>query len=272
MSNHEWTDLAGVSRQVWEQNAAFWDDYMGEASNDFHNLLVRPGTERLLEVQAGQTVLDVACGNGNFSRRLAELGAQVIAIDGSETMISRAQQRTPSQINSLTYQIIDATNAAQLLALGESRFDAAVANMALMDPATLEPLLTSLTRLLKPGGRFVFSVIHPCFQAPGMIKMVEEEDRAGEIIVRQAIKLTSYITPTSLKGIGIIGQPTPQYYFHRPLSVLFKTCFQAGFSVDGLEEPVFDLEIEGNRPFSWANFKEIPPVLVVRLRPLPTGF
>ena len=68
------------------------------------------------------------------------------------------------------------------------------------------------------------------------------------------------------KGIGIIGQPVPQYYFHRPISVLFNTCFSAGFVLDGLEEPVFNQPTEGTSPFGWANYKEIPPVLVARMR------
>ena len=44
---------------------------------------------------------------------------------------------------------MDATDAAQLLALGAGRFDAAVCNMALMDMTTIDPLLRALPRLLK---------------------------------------------------------------------------------------------------------------------------
>jgi SAM-dependent methyltransferase len=138
--------------------------------------------------------------------------------------------------------------------------------MALMDMATISPLLRSLSHLLKPGGSFVFSVIHPCFQPPGMTKVAEEDDREGQIATRYAVKVSSYITPAAFKGLGVIGQPLPQYYFHRPLSLLFKECFQAGFILDGLEEPVFDLETDVRRALSWANFKEIPPALVVRMR------
>jgi 2-polyprenyl-3-methyl-5-hydroxy-6-metoxy-1,4-benzoquinol methylase len=266
MSNQEWPDLVPETRNIWNQNAGFWDDRMGDKSNDFHNLLVRPATERLLSVQFDELVLDVACGNGNFSRRLAQLGARVIAIDFSETLINRAQARTTEYADRIQYQVVDATDIAQLLRLGQGRFDAAVSNMALMDMATMTPLLEALRQLLKPGGRFVFSLGHPCFQSAGATKAIEEAYCEGEILLRYAIKVSSYITPTTYKGMSIVGQPVPTRYFHRPLNVLFKHCFQTGFVLDGLEEPIFDTVSDNKRAFSWSNFKEIPPVLVARMR------
>ncbi len=67
----------------------------------------------------------------------------------------------------------------------------------------------------------------------------------------------------------MVGQPVPQVYFHRPLSVLLASCFRAGFALDGLEEPAFAPGEPAERPLAWANFPEIPPVLVGRLRPMP---
>nr|WP_309098725.1 class I SAM-dependent methyltransferase [Fredinandcohnia onubensis] len=77
----EWKDLIKDSKARWEENAEHWDDYMGDESNRYHRELIRPNTEKLLNVKEGQTILDIACGNGNFSRRLAELGADVVAFD-----------------------------------------------------------------------------------------------------------------------------------------------------------------------------------------------
>ena len=259
------TSLNREVQAIWDQNAPFWDDYMGEG-NAFQRLLIGPATERLLDLRPGEQVLDIACGNGSFSRRMAQLGAQVVAFDFSENFIQRARQRTAEHADRIEYRVIDATNERQLMALGERRFDAAVSTMALMDMPEIEPLVGALSKLLKPGGRFVFSVMHPCFNIAGIKKVVEEEDSEGEIITTYSIRVYSYISPTMNKGLGVIGQPAPQYYFHRPLSVLLNACFAAGFVLDGLEEPAFDQATDGNRPFSWANFKEIPPVLVARMR------
>ena len=85
MSTSEWPELTAETQEFWDQNAAFWDEYIGEG-NHFHNQLIRPTVERLLAIKPGEVVLDVACGNGNFSRRLATLGAEVVAIDFSKNI------------------------------------------------------------------------------------------------------------------------------------------------------------------------------------------
>lgn len=268
MEHPDWKNLTPATKDIWNENAEFWDDYMGQEGNEYHKLLVRPATEELLALEPGAVVLDVACGNGNFSRRLTELGAEVVAIDFSQSLITRARMHPNPDEAQITYYVIDATDKDQLLTLGESHFDAAVSNMALMDMATIEPLFEALHTLLKPGGRFVFSVTHPCFQSTDMTKVVEQDDKAGKLVTRHSVKISQYITPRAFKGLGIAGQPLPHYYFHRPLSVLLNICFQAGFAIDGMAEPVFEAEKEGRHPFSWINFKEIPAALVVRVRKL----
>jgi hypothetical protein len=68
----------------------------------------------------------------------------------------------------------------------------------------------------------------------------------------------------------MLGQPVPQYYFDRPLHVLFNACFRVGLVLDGLEEPAFNHPHDGSKVgrmfISWVHYKEIPPVLVARLR------
>lgn len=263
---HELDTLNRQAQERWEANAEFWDERFGEG-NDFQKLLIGPATERLLAVRPGATVLDIACGNGAFSRRLAHLGTQVLAFDFSQRFLERARARTQEHADRIEYKLVDATDEAQLLALGARRFDAAVCIMALMDMAAIEPLLSALGQLLKPGGHFVFSVMHPCFNNTAGCKMVvEEEDREGEIVAVYAVKVSRYIQPSVAQGLGILGQPTPHYYFHRPLSTLFNACFGAGFVLDGLEEPVFERRPERTGPFGWGNYQQIPPVLVARMR------
>jgi len=175
-------------RDVWERNAHFWDAYMGEG-RDFQNLLLGPATERLLQLQPGEVVLDIACGNGGFSRRMAGLGAEVTAFDFSETFLLRARERTTEHADRIQYLHLDATDEEQLLSLGRERFDAAVCTMGIMDMTAISPLMSALSQLLKAGGRFVFSVLHPCFNSSdGLAKVLEEEDRDGELHTILAIK------------------------------------------------------------------------------------
>jgi 2-polyprenyl-3-methyl-5-hydroxy-6-metoxy-1,4-benzoquinol methylase len=127
-------------REVWNKNAAFWDERMGDG-NEFVEILVWPPTERLLELRSGERVLDIACGSGLSSRRLAAMGAEVIACDYAEQMIARARRRSHPNAERIQYLILDATDEAQLLALGERRFDVALCHMALFDMADLHPLI-----------------------------------------------------------------------------------------------------------------------------------
>ncbi len=250
---------------IWNQNAPFWDEAMGEG-NDFHKLLVGPAAERLLNLQPDELVLEIACGNGAFARRMAQLGARVLATDFSEQFIERAKARSTAYTDRLEYRVVDATNTEQLLALGQHRFDAIVCNMGIMDMATIEPLMNAVSKLLKPDvGRFVFSLMHPCFNSNSIL-MLEEEDHDGQIVETYSVKVATYLHMTARKGLGIIGQPEPHYYFHRPLHVLLGTCFNAGLVMNGLEEPAFDAPSKRKRVLSWAQFREIPPVLAVRMR------
>ena len=71
-------------KAIWNANAEFWDSRMGEG-NDFHKTLIEPTQLRLLNIKPGQRILDVACGNGQFARKMAGLGALVTGIDFSKT-------------------------------------------------------------------------------------------------------------------------------------------------------------------------------------------
>ena len=182
-------DLTPETKAIWDQNADWWDQQIGDG-NVFQQQLIGPATERLLEVRAGQVILDLACGNGVVSRRLAEQGAQVLACDFSPTFLERAKARTTAVAERIEYRLVDLTERQQLLSLGERRFDAAVCNMALMDMATISPLLDALSVLLKPMGRFVFSVLHPCFNTTGCTMLAEQVDEGGQLRTLHSVRET----------------------------------------------------------------------------------
>jgi len=255
------------THEAWNQNAAFWDARMGEG-NDFVEVLIWPATKRLLALQPGERILDIACGNGLYARRLAAMGAEVTAFDFAEEMIARARERTIEYTEHIKYLVLDATDETALLALGERQFDAALCSMALFDMAEIGPLIRALARLLRPGGRFVFSVAHPCFNNPCTVHVAEREEREGEVVTTYSVKVSGYTTTMAAHSAAIRGQPKPQVFFHRPLHVLFSAGFDAGFVLDGLEERAFPPDHPAGRdPLSWGgNLSEIPPVLVARLR------
>lgn len=257
-----------LSLQAWETNAVFWDERMGEG-NDFVEELAWPSMAPLLDLHEGERVLDVACGNGLFARRLAALGAEVVAFDFSPAMLERARARPEGHEGRvrIEYRVVDATDEAALIALGERAFDAAFSNMALMDIADVAPLFRGLARLLRPGGRFVFSVMHPAFNQADATMLAEVEDREGALVTEYSVRIKGYLGPSMRLGLAINGQPSPQPYFHRPVSELLRPAFDAGFVLDGLAEPAFgDQHREPRRGPNWNNMTGIPPMLVVRLR------
>lgn len=217
---------------IWETNADFWDTYMGDDSNVFHREIVRPPVEKLLQVQPGDHILDIACGTGNFSARMAELGAEVVAFDFSEKMIAHARERRRVFLDRITFAVCDATDYDGLMKLANNkRFNKAVSLMAIMDIANIEPLFRAVAQMLDPNGIFVFATHHPCFQRP----------------------TDKYLTPCSHQGEALKGQPVVQNYYHRSLQEIFNLCFTNGLVIDGFYEEK-DTE------------DEIPVIMIVRAR------
>jgi len=258
-------DANQFTKDAWEANAEAWDSKMGNEGNDFFNLLCWPVLASFLDVQPDSNILDIACGNGLTSRRLAALGANVTAFDFSANLIEKAKERSNPE-ERLTYHVVDATNEEQLLALGERKFDSALSNMALFDIADIETLFRTLPKLLKPNGIFTFSLCHPAFNNSSSTHLAEEWDD-GRINTRYAVKISRYMTPYHSEGLALRGQPKPQLYFERPIQYYMKLGFQNGFVADGFEERAFPPEHPQSNPLSWGGkFSEIPPVLVMRMR------
>ena len=258
-------------RALWDRKAAFWDALQGERGNVFHRRLVEPALLNLLDPLPGESVLDVGCGNGALARSLAERGALVTAIDYSGEMLRLARKRgIPSASRGgIDYRQIDATDHAALLSLGESRFDAITCAMTLMDMPLIQPLFGAARHLLRGDGRFVFVTMHPAFNSNNPIFLHEKDDRDGVVSERYGVKIHHYLDMPPVLGSGAPGEPTPHYYFHRPLSRLLGAGFAAGFALDGLLEPAFSAtDAALSQGLNWTNLPQIPPLLAGRLRPV----
>ena len=202
-------------RAAWDTLAPYWDEQM-QAGNTWQRNLIQPAVERLLGIAPGELVLEIACGNGLFARRMAELGARVLGTDFSEPMLNRAR----AYGGDVEYRLADAADETALLALGEAAsFDAVVCNMAIMDMVEIEPMIAASSKLLRRDGRFVFSTVHPAFNGEATRVLEQTEDERG-VVRTDSIKVSRYIRPSTQLGVALEGQPVVQWYFHRPLSAL----------------------------------------------------
>ena len=267
---YDFPDFAEKSIAIWNTKAEWWDDKLGDG-NDFQKHLIEPSTHCLMDVRPGQEILDIACGAGRISRQLADRGANVLAIDRSTSFIKRAVERSSTYQDSIEYRVVDAADPDALLVLGEDRFDGAVCTMAMMDMASIDPLLSTLPRLLKPGGKFVFSVLHPAYNSSDHRIHAEGREAEGRHEVEHRVSVSRYATPYAFLGVGVIGEPQPHLYFHRSISTLLSAGLKHGFVLDGMEEPTLP-EREDDSQYRFLGFSgipDIPPVLIARMRLLP---
>lgn len=180
-------------------------------------------------------VLDVGCGEGYLSRFLAALGPQTISgIDLSTSLIEVARERCDAA--NVSFHVDDART---LESINDASMDVVVSQMAMMDIADHVAMFRAVRRVIVPDGAFVFSLLHPCFQSP--TRLPEEPpfllDEDGERIACLAWRYTSEGHFDS-RGTGVRGHVGS---YHRMLSTYMNDLVEAGFSLDRLEEPVWDV-------------------------------
>ena len=121
-----------------------WDTHAYEKNGAFVHGLAG-GVLEWLAPQAGERILDLGCGDGQLTQRIAASGAHVIGADASAEMVSAARARG-----------IDAVEApAELLPYADAQFDAVFSNAALHWVRDQDAMMKQVHRVLKPGGRFV---------------------------------------------------------------------------------------------------------------------
>src|SRR5580692_6257537 len=111
----------------------------------------------LLPLVTGERVLDIACGQGRMSRYLAGLGADVVGVDISAAMLDKARAAGPPNI---AYARGDVTRRSDWW--DGQPFDGCTCELALMDIDDLAGTLSTVRTVLRPGGWFVASIVHPC--------------------------------------------------------------------------------------------------------------
>ena len=147
----------------YDEHGDFYYEFIkrGLADKDSHFNLTGDVILDLVGNVKGLEICDLACGEGHLSRRLIALGAHVTGIDLSENLLSHAKKESAG----LGIKFIR-DDVQELKNISKDSFDTLICNLALMDIEDLDRAYKAVSRVLKPEGRFIFSVLHPCFESP----------------------------------------------------------------------------------------------------------
>lgn len=198
----------------------------------------RPAVLSLLPPLAGKTVLDAGCGSGWYAEYLLNHEAVVTAFDLNAEFVRLTQARVGSRAT-----ILQANLAEPLTFAGDATFDLVIASLVMHYLKDWQPTLSEFHRLLKPGGRLVFSTHHPFMDW----KYFEREDYFGLELLED-----------EWAGIGKVQ------FYRRPLTLISQDLQTAGFVIERLLEPQPTEEHWRADPDQAALFNIHPWFLVIR--------
>lgn len=232
----EWLELA----QTGESRMCFIMPYM---------------LERLGDVK-GKKILDLGCGEGGYSRELANRDGIVIGIDCNPHSIAYSIEQ--AEANGLTIDHYQ-RNSNDLYGIEDNTFDIVLCSMMLMDCEDLEGTIKEVVRVLKPSGKLFASVLHPCFDG-------NHEDgigRQGEGINRQVV-VKNYFAPATWEAPLPNGK-TSVIWRHRTLEEYVKVFVKSGLTIIDLNEPrPTDEQAEISTAIAW--LQKIPLFMFWELR------
>lgn len=225
------------ARAAWNEGARAWEEFVESGADYYRHTVHGPALLAVCEPLAGLDVLDLGCGQGFFSRQLAKRGARVVAIDIAEEQLAFARMHEEQEPLGITYHNMSAREVNSHWQ--EGSFDLVSACMALHDMADPGVILQSAFDVLKPGGRMVFSVPHPCTDTPFR---QWERDKSGQ---KGALKIDRYFESGPTVCHWRMQRLTYHWdtpYWRYTLAEWAAMIAKAGFLIRRLHEPRPTLE------------------------------
>jgi ubiquinone/menaquinone biosynthesis C-methylase UbiE len=254
----------------WGGVASWYDKLVGDEGSEFQREVVLPGTQRLLGLKPGDACVDVACGQGVLCRLLADRGVRMVGIDAAGPLIdaARARQREDNSGGSnaqVDYRVADARD---LSFLDADSFDAAACLLAIQNINPVGPVFTGVARALKPWGRFVLVMMHPCFRSPKETGWGWDE--AARVQFR---RVDRYLLPRKSPIVTHPGKDPDTYTwtFHKPIESYVRALRSAGLLVDAMDEWASHKMSDSGPRAAAENTarKEIPMFLAIRAIKVP---
>ncbi len=257
----------------WDENAAEWVRGVRCGWDIYRTYVNNPAFFALLPELEGLRVLDIGCGEGFNTRLFAERGATVVGIDVSSKMIDAARALEDQTSPAIEYHH---TPANDLSRFADASFDAALSTMALMDMSDYAGCIGETARVLKPGGLFQFSILHPCMMTRAWRWARDERGERVGVVAGDYFGLltppggdTSDVDEWIFTGVPsdmrAAARPFRVPRFFRTLSAYINTLVDAGFTIERLVEPHADEEVAATQP-DVADTRIIPYFLIIVAR------
>jgi SAM-dependent methyltransferase len=147
--------------------------------------------------------LDAACGTGRHSRRLAELGHEVVGVDATPEMLLRARAATPG--------VYFVRGDLGHLPMASATVDLAVCALALDHAPDLRKPVMELARVVRPGGRVVISDVHPVLSALGVAALFQAEDGSRAYVRNYRHVFGEYLDAFAGAGLEVRRCLEPRY-------------------------------------------------------------
>jgi SAM-dependent methyltransferase len=146
----------------YDGHAGWYDETFSAAVNEEAKSFVRECLGR----GSGEICLDVACGTGRYGRVLAEAGYRTVGFDISADQLRFAQPRLGAAVRA----------DARFLPVRDESVAVAAGMFFHTDVEDFAAVVRDVARCLRPGGRFIYLGVHPCFVGPFVNRMTERED------------------------------------------------------------------------------------------------
>jgi len=214
----------------WGNVAEWYSDLLEKEEGTYQKDLILPNILRLMDIKKGEVVLDLACGQGFFSREFANVGANVLGADVSKELIGLAKKISDEKKLKIDYRVSPADKADFIK---EKSIDKIAVILAIQNIENVAGVFKECQRVLKPGGKLFLVLNHPAFRIPKQSDWGWDEKEKI-----QYRKINEYLSESKVQIQMHPGDNPDEktISFHRPLQYYFKLLGKAGFAVSRLEE------------------------------------